>query len=76
MRMVVTVEQPTDPVVVVLAVAVMLDKKLILEMMAVLVLELQNMDPVVVEVPVVPVLMDPPAHKQQLLEVPEHPIVF
>ena len=79
MRMVVTVEQPTDPVVVLplLQTILMVDQEMVLEMMVVTVaVELQDMDLVVVEVPVVPVLMDPPAHKQQLLEVPEHPIVF
>ena len=76
--MVVTVEQPTDPVVVLplLQTILMVEQKLILEMMVVTVaVELQDMDLVVVEVPVVPVLMDLLPDKQQLLEVPEHPIV-
>ena len=76
--MVVTVQEPTDPVVVLLLMAVV-EQKLTLEIWVVTVppiLVLQVMDLAEVVVPVVLVLMDPPAHKQQLLEVLEHPIVF
>ena len=76
--MVVTVQHTTDPVVVLLM-RVVVEQKLTLEIMVVTVrpiLALQDMDLVVVEVPVVPVLMDLLTDKQQLLEVLEHPIVF
>tara|TARA_A100001201_G_scaffold87130_1_gene76765 strand:- start:135 stop:365 length:231 start_codon:yes stop_codon:yes gene_type:complete len=76
--MVVTVQEPTDPVVVLLLRAVV-EQKLTLVILVVMVrpiLALQVMDLAEVVVPVVLVLMDPPAHKQQLLEVTEHQIVF
>ena len=76
--MVVTVQEPTDPVVVLLLRAVV-EQKLTLEIWVVTVrpiLALQVMDLAEVVVQVVLVLMDPPAHKQQLLEVTEHQIVF
>ena len=76
--MVVTVQHTTDPVVVLLQGA-LVEQKLTLEIMVVTVrpiLALQVMDLAEVVVLVVLVLMDPPAHKQQLLEVLEHPIVF
>jgi hypothetical protein len=76
--MVVTVQQPTDPVVVLLLMAVV-EQKMALEILVVPVrpiLVLQVMDLAEVVVPVVLVLMDLPAHKQQLPEVTEHQIVF
>ena len=76
--MVVTVQQPTDPVVVLVLMA-LVEQKMALEIRVVTVppiLVLQVMDLAEAVVPVVLVLMDPPAHKQQLLEVLEHPIVF
>ena len=76
--MVVTVQQPMDPVAV-LPLRAVVEQKITLEILVVPVrpiLALQVMDLAEVVVPVVLVLMDLPAHKQQLPEVTEHQIVF
>ncbi len=74
--MVVTVQQPTDPVVVLLLRAVV-EQKMALEILVVPVrpiLALQVMDLAEVVVPVVLVLVEQLVLPVQ--EVPEHPIVF
>tara|TARA_B100000085_G_scaffold207896_1_gene191677 strand:- start:190 stop:426 length:237 start_codon:yes stop_codon:yes gene_type:complete len=77
--MVVPVEQLMEMVVVLplLQTILMVEQKMVLDMPVVTAaVELQDMDLVVVEVPVVPVLMDLLADKLQLLEVTEHQIAF
>ena len=77
--MVVPVEQLMEMVVVLplLQTILMVEQKMVLDMPVVTAaVELQDMDLVVVEVPVVPVLMDLLPDKLQLLEVTEHQIAF
>jgi len=67
---------PLTEMLVALRRQVLVDQEMVVATTAVMVLGILRMDLVVAVVLVVLVAMDPPLQAQQLLEVPEHPIVF